>query len=245
MAPQQPQEKDTATILVVEDDPQIARIVIDHLRREGYTCTWASTGLEGWQEFQDLSPDLAVVDIMLPEMDGFDLCRNIRLTSEVPLLLMSARQEDQAKVEGLELGADDYITKPFSLTELSARIRSHLRRYRRYHQGESANIANVWNYRGGLALDASHRRAALNGEELPLTAKEWSLLYLLASHPDRLFIKKELYEHVWEQVDTEGNNTLTVHIKSLRSKLQENPREPMFIQTVWGSGYRFIGERLT
>lgn len=242
MTLQQPQV--SATILIVEDDPQIARIVMDHLRREGYACTWASTGLEGWRDFQELSPDLAVVDIMLPEMDGFDLCRNIRLASDVPLLLMSARQEDQAKVEGLELGADDYITKPFSLTELSARIRSHLRRFRRYHQGGSEEGENVWSYRGELVMEITKRRACLKGEELPLTAKEWSLLYLLASHPDRLFTKKEIYEHIWEQMETEGNNTVTVHIKSLRSKLKEDPREPLFIQTVWGSGYRYIGERL-
>ncbi|BFH61354.1 response regulator transcription factor [Paenibacillus azoreducens] len=233
-----------AKILIVEDDPQIARIVLDHLRREDFECTWASTGLEGWEEFRRMKPDLAVVDIMLPEMDGFDLCRNIRLASDVPLLLMSAKQEDQAKVEGLELGADDYITKPFSLTEMTARIKSHLRRFRRYQHPDHVNKEQVWSYEGGLTLDIAKRQAVMEGRTLELTSKEWSLLHLLAAHPERLFTKKELYEHVWQQTDAEGNNTVTVHIKSLRGKLKEDPRDPRLIQTVWGSGYRFIGVKL-
>ena len=231
-------------ILLVEDDSEIARIIRDHLRREGYEVTWASTGLEGWTDFEQDEYDLAVVDLMLPEMDGFTLCRNIRLKSDIPLLIMSARDGDEHKVKGLGLGADDYITKPFSLTELSARISSHLRRYRRYlRPGESEAQQQEYSYRQGLLINVETKQITLHGQEVHLTAKEKELLLLLASHPQRTFTKRELYEHVWKQMDSEANNTVTVHIKGLRDKLGESTRTPKFIQTVWGEGYRFVGER--
>ncbi|MFD3270388.1 response regulator transcription factor [Paenibacillus dendritiformis] len=229
-----------AHLLLVEDDKEIARIVQDHLRRQGYKITWSSTGAEGWEDFHTGSFDLILVDLMLPEMDGFTLCRNIRLTSNVPLLIISARQEDESKVRGLELGADDYITKPFSLSELSARISSHLRRFRRYSSEEE--LPRLKKYEGGLVIDEDRQLVTLEEEPISLTAKEWALLQLLAQHPQRAFSKKELYEQVWHQVNIEGNNTVSVHVKSLRTKLGEDIREPRYIQTVWGTGYRFIGE---
>ncbi|MDU5145682.1 MAG: response regulator transcription factor [Paenibacillus dendritiformis] len=212
-----------AHLLLVEDDKEIARIVQDHLRRQGYKITWSSTGAEGWEDFHTGSFDLILVDLMLPEMDGYTLCRNIRLSSNVPLLIISARQEDESKVRGLELGADDYITKPFSLSELSARHKK---------------------YEGGLVIDEDRQLVTLEEEPISLTAKEWALLQLLAQHPQRAFSKKELYEQVWHQVNIEGNNTVSVHVKSLRTKLGEDIRDPRYIQTVWGTGYRFIGEML-
>ncbi|MET3292438.1 UNVERIFIED_CONTAM: DNA-binding response OmpR family regulator [Brevibacillus sp. OAP136] len=151
----------TAQILLVEDDPEIARIVRDHLRREGYGVTWSTTGMEGWADFQTDSFDLVIVDLMLPEMDGFTLCKNIRLISEVPLLIMSAKHEDESKVRGLELGADDYLTKPFSLTELSARISSHLRRFRRYQNKPDNGKRSE--YKQGLTIDFEVRVAYVNG----------------------------------------------------------------------------------
>ncbi|USG66442.1 response regulator transcription factor [Brevibacillus ruminantium] len=232
-----------AHILLVEDDPEIARIVRDHLRREGHDVTWSTSGMEGWEDFQTGSFDLVLVDLMLPEMDGFTLCKNIRLVSDVPLLIMSARQEDESKVRGLALGADDYVTKPFSLLELSARIASHLRRYRRYQN--HADSSELLTFKHGLAIDREKRMVFVNEEEVTLTAKESALLLLLVAHPHRTFSKKELYEHVWQQADTEGNNTVTVHVKSLRDKLGDTMREAAYIQTVWGVGYRFIGERLS
>ncbi|MFB5675355.1 response regulator transcription factor [Paenibacillus terreus] len=228
-------------ILLVEDDPEIARVIREYLTAEGYRVTWASTGQEGWEDFNQAQYQLVLVDLMIPEMDGWDLCRNIRMISEIPMIIVSAHQEDHHKVRGLHLGADDYLTKPFSLTELSARIHSHLRRYRRY-QGEHEEAGSRIMYRHSLAIDAEQKRVFLCEEEILLTVKELALLLLMAKHPYRTFSKKELYEQVWQQTDVNGNNTVTVHIKSLRTKLKDTSKEALFIQTVWGSGYRFIGE---
>lgn len=228
-------------ILMVEDDPGIGRIVTDHLRREHYAVTWATTGLECWEDFCVGEYDLVLIDLMLPEMDGYTLCKNIRLKSDVPLLIMSARSEDESKVRAFGLGADDYVTKPFSLTELTLRIDLHLRRFRKY-AGEAERLPGVMEFRGGLKIDRERRLAEIRTEALSLTGKEWALLDLLSAHPGRTFEKAELYEHVWQQADAEGSNTVTVHIKSLRAKLGDSTRAPRFIQTVWGSGYRFIGE---
>jgi DNA-binding response OmpR family regulator len=230
------------SILLVEDDKEIARIVCDHLRKDGYHMTWASTGKEGWEDFKQDCYDLVLVDLMLPEMDGFTLCKTIRLESDIPLLIVSARHEDESKIRGLELGADDYLTKPFSLEELSARISSHLRRYHRYLNRSKEE--NSTKYEHGLKIDFSKQICYLNDEPLLLTSKELELLLLLAKNPFQTFSKSELYEHIWQQEDVDGNNTVTVHIKSVRTKLNDGTRSAKFIQTVWGVGYRFIGEVL-
>jgi DNA-binding response OmpR family regulator len=231
-----------ARILLVEDDPEIGRIVRDTFLRETFQITWATTGLEGWEDFQEMAFDLVLVDLMLPEMDGFTLCKNIRLKSDVPMIIISARKEDEDKIEGLHLGADDYVAKPFSLAELKARVKSHLRRWRRY-QGVPEE-KNVSAYMHGLSIDWDQQQVMLEGEKLSFTSLEFKLLEVLAKHPERVFSKKELYEHVWNQVEADGAHTVTVHIKSLREKLQDPVKTPKFIQTVWGQGYRFIGELL-
>lgn len=232
--------KELENILIVEDDLHIARIVLDHLRKEGYRATWASTGKEGWEDFKNDHFDIVLLDLMLPEMDGFTLCQKIRLESDVPLLIVSAKHEDTSKIKGLDIGADDYLTKPFSLDELSARISSHLRRYRRYMNKGETNIQTKYLY--GLTIDFLKGVVYLHNEPLLLTAKEADLLFLLAKNPCQTFTKSELYEHIWQQEDVERNNTVTVHIKSLRTKLRDHTRLARFIQTVWGVGYRFIGE---
>ncbi|MEH6942695.1 response regulator transcription factor [Bacillus sp. JJ722] len=229
------------SILIVEDDYDIARIMSDHLRKEGYQTTWASTGREGFEDFKEGDYTLVLVDLMLPEMDGFTLCEKIRLESEVPLLIVSAKLEEESKVRGLGLGADDYLTKPFGLEELSARIRSHLRRYRRYMNQDEEEIQRFMH---GLAIDYVKKMVFLQDVQLMLTSKEIDLLFLLARNPCKTFTKAELYEHIWQQEESEGNNTVTVHIKSLRDKLQDRTRATKFIQTVWGEGYRFIGDPL-
>ncbi|MFA1819706.1 response regulator transcription factor [Virgibacillus oceani] len=229
-----------ASILLVEDDPEIGRIVRDMFVRENYHITWATTGLEGWEDFQEMTYDLVLVDLMLPEMDGFTLCKNIRLKSDVPMIIISARKEDEDKIEGLHLGADDYVAKPFSLAELTARVESHLRRWRRY-QGVPEE-KNVSTYMYGLSIDWDQHQVMMEDEALPLTSLEFKLLEVLAKHPERIFSKKELFEHVWNQVEADGAHTVTVHIKSLREKLTDPVKTPKFIQTVWGQGYRFIGE---
>jgi DNA-binding response OmpR family regulator len=234
--------KHTEKILIVEDDYEIARIISDYLRKAGFFVTWASTGKEGFTEFKAAKFDLVLVDLMLPEMDGFTLCQKIRMESEVPLLIVSARLEGESKIKGLDLGADDYLTKPFSLEELMARIHSHLRRYRRYlNKGGEEGLTK---YIHGLTIDFPKRIVYLNNKALLLTAKEFDLLLLLAKHPFQTFSKGDMYEHIWQQADVDGNNTVTVHIKSLRGKLQDETRSAKFIQTVWGVGYRFIGEQI-
>lgn len=231
-----------ARILLVEDDPEIARVVRDMFVREGYEVTWATTGLEGWEDFQQGSYDIALIDIMLPEMDGLSLCKNIRWNSDIPLIIISARKEDEDKITGLGLGADDYVAKPFSLSELKARVESQLRRWRRY-QGVLKN-ENKSTYNDDLTIYWDQHKVKIGDEEIPLTVKEFDLLKVLAQNPDRVFSKEELFEHVWRQVDQDGLHTITVHIKSLRSKLKDPVKTPKFIQTVWGKGYQFIGELL-
>ncbi|TGB01405.1 response regulator transcription factor [Halobacillus salinus] len=227
------------SILLVEDDKEIARIVQDHLRRQEMHVTWASTGKEGWEDFQSTSFDLILVDLMMPEMDGFQLCKNIRLKSEVPILIISAKQEDDSKIKGLGLGADDYVTKPFSLEELTARVQAHLRRYHRYQGIEQPT--KLFSFTEGLVVDVEHRTVSVDEKEVMLTSKEFALLQLFITHPLRTFSKAELYEHVWGETNLEGNNTVNVHIKSLRNKLGEQLKQPKWIETVWGTGYRFIG----
>lgn len=231
-----------AKLLLVEDDPEIARIIRDMFVREGYELTWATTGLEGWEDFQMDTYDLVLVDLMLPEMDGFTLCKNIRLTSDVPMIIISARKEDEDKIAGLDLGADDYISKPFSLAVLKARVESHLRRWQRY-LGTTVQAEKV-KYTDGLAVCWDQHEVLLHGKAVALTGKEFDLLKVLAQNPQRIFSKSELYEHVWREIDAEGLHTVTVHIKSLRSKLKDPMKTPSFIQTVWGKGYRFIGDLL-
>lgn len=229
-------------LLLIEDDGEIARVIRDTFDREGYQVTWATSGLEGWEDFKQGDYDLVMVDLMLPEMDGFEVCQNIRLVSDVPILMISARQTDADKVTGLGLGADDYLAKPFSLAELKARVHSLLRRWRRY-KGER-ETEEVSHYQGGLAIYWNQEKALLHDQEIFLTGKEFDLLKVLAQNPQRVFTKSELYRHVWQQIDGEGLHTVTVHIKSLREKLKDPAKNPRYIQTVWGKGYRFIGEPL-
>lgn len=226
-------------ILIVEDDEAIANIIKEHLEKEGYEISWASTGKEGLEDFKKGNFDLVMIDIMLPEMDGFSLCKNIRWISEVPILIVSAKQTDLDKVKGLKLGADDYITKPFSLIEISARVEAHLRRYRKK---EDISDNNKLEFKNDLTILLTENTVLLKGEEISLTSKEFDLLLLMAQNPNKTFSKKELYEHIWQSLDVEGNNTVTVHVKALREKLKDDVKNPTFIQTVWGTGYKFIGE---
>lgn len=230
-------------LLLVEDDPEIARIVRDMLLREGYEVTWATTGLEGWEDFRDVKYDLVLVDLMLPEMDGFTLCKNIRLKSNVPIIIISARQADEDKIEALGIGADDYVAKPFSIVELKARIESQLRRWNRY-QGIEGNKSEKVRYANGLSIHFKQRNVWLHDEKVTLTVKEFELLTLLSNNPEQVFSKEELYEHIWSELAAEGLHTVIVHMKSLRAKLADSVKTPLFIQTVWGKGYRFIGEML-
>lgn len=232
----------TYSILLVEDDQEIALNIREFLVGKQYKVTWATTGKEGWEDFSKGNYDLSIIDLMLPEMDGFTLCQNIRWESNIPLIILSARHEEDDKVRGLKLGADDYLTKPFSLRELEARIESHLRRFNRLRSDEIHE--EILQYENGLNLFPEKRIAYLGNTEIPLTTKEFSLLLLMARNPHKTFSKKEIYEHIWDQNDIDGNNTITVHVKSLRTKLNDSIKNPQYIQTVWGTGYRFIGRKI-
>ncbi len=229
-------------LLIVEDDEAIANIIKEHLEKEGYEIIWASTGKEGLEDFKKGDFHLVMIDIMIPEMDGFSLCKNIRWISEVPILIVSAKQTDLDKVKGLKLGADDYITKPFSLIEISARVEAHLRRHRK--KENSSENSNKLEFKNDLNIFLEENTVLIKGEEIPLTSKEFALLVLMAQNPNKTFSKKELYEHIWQCLDVDGNNTVTVHVKALREKLKDDVKSPTFIQTVWGTGYKFIGEKI-
>lgn len=230
-------------ILIVEDDEEIALCIKEYIENSGYVGVWASTGKEGYEEFKKDEYQLLIIDVMMPEMDGLTLCKNIRLTSDVPIIILSAKGEDYDKVKGLNLGADDYITKPFSLIELQARIESNLRRYRKYNGINK--VSNLLIYENDLEIDEKEKYIKLKGEEIHFTTKELELFMLMLQNPKRTFSKKELYETLWGEEDMDGNNTVTVHIKQIREKLKEDLKNPKFIETVWGTGYRFIGEKIS
>ncbi|MBU3146404.1 response regulator transcription factor [Clostridium sp. CF012] len=229
-------------ILIVEDDQAIASIIKEHLVKENYKVIWSSTGKEGLEDFKKDEFQLVMVDVMLPEMDGFTLCKNIRwLNEDVPIIIVSAKQTDLDKVKGLKSGADDYITKPFSLMEISARIEAHLRRNRK--RENTIPIDRKLEFNKGLTIILEDNRVMLEDYEISLTSKEFDILILMAQNPNKVFSKGDLYKHIWKNIDVKGNNTVTVHIKALREKIKDNIKNPTYIQTVWGIGYKFIGER--
>lgn len=227
-------------ILLVEDDREIARIIKDTLIKEGYAVTWATTGIEGLEDFSAGNYDLILVDWMMPEMDGLSMIEHIRVQSDVPIIMISAKSNETDKVTGLQ-DADDYLAKPFSLEELKARVRSQLRRWQRYNKIFAAD--EMVSYEHGLKIDWVKERVYIEEDEVNLTQKEFALLKVLVQNPFELFTKEALYTLVWHQVELDQTHTVTVHIKALREKLHDPVKSPNYIQTVWGKGYRFIGEQ--
>ncbi len=223
------------TVLVVDDEPIVREVVVRYLKREGYETLEAGDGDDARVLLEREQLDLVVLDVMLPGTDGLELCRWIRSRSALPVILLTARGEEADRIVGLELGADDYVTKPFSPRELAARVRTVLRR--------SAPIEAVEERLAfeGLALDASTREVRREGEELKLTAKEFDLLWFLASHPRKVFSRDQLMSSVWGYEAAFDTGTVTVHMRRLREKIEETPSHPRFLQTVWGVGYRFAG----
>ncbi|NIK75528.1 DNA-binding response OmpR family regulator [Paenibacillus castaneae] len=225
------------SILIIEDEKAIAELERDYLESYGYTVELEGRGDIGLKKALEEQYDLIVLDVMLPKIDGFEICRQIRQTSNIPILMVTAKKEDIDKIRGLGLGADDYITKPFSPSELVARVKAHLARYERLtadkaERDESIRIR-------GLVIDKPSRRVMIHEKEAMLTSKEYELLLLLASHPNRVFEKEELFERIWG-VDSNGDAaTVTVHIRRLREKIEHDPSNPQYIDTIWGVGYRF------
>jgi DNA-binding response OmpR family regulator len=223
------------TVLVVDDEPIVRDVVVRYLRREGYATLEADDGDRARTILERNAPDLVVLDVMLPGTDGLELCRWIRSRSELPVIMLTARGEEADRIVGLELGADDYVTKPFSPRELAARVRSVLRRSTPAPGAEGERLEF-----DGLSLDTETREVRKAGEELKLTAREFDLLWFLASNPRRVFSRDQLMSRVWGYEAALDTGTVTVHVRRLREKIEDAPSHPRFLQTVWGVGYRFV-----
>jgi len=221
------------TILVVDDEPIVRDIVVRYLRRDGFATLEAGNGSDARELIAGGDPSLVVLDVMLPGVDGLELCRWIRQRSELPVILLTARTDETDRIVGLELGADDYVTKPFSPRELAARVRAVLRRTDR--ETTTATTLEV----GELVLDGAARRVTREGEGVALTLKEFDLLWFLASNPHHVFSREVLMERVWGYQSAYDTGTVTVHMRRLREKIEPDPTKPRHLQTVWGVGYRF------
>ena len=223
-----------ATVLVVDDEPIVRDVVVRYLEREGYATLEAGDGNDARAARRARAPDLVVLDVMLPGADGLELCRWIRSRSELPVIMLTARGEEADRIVGLELGADDYVTKPFSPRELAARVRTVLRRSRAGSRSTRAALVRRRRAR------RRHARGTEGGEELRLTAKEFDLLWFLASHPRHVFSRDQLMSRVWGYEAALDTGTVTVHVRRMREKIEDDPSEPRHLQTVWGVGYRLV-----
>jgi DNA-binding response OmpR family regulator len=227
-------------ILIIEDDKSIAELERDYLEIDGYSVEIALTGYDGLNKALNEEVDLVLLDIMLPGVDGFQICKAIRTEKDIPVLLVSAKKEDIDKIRGLGLGADDYIVKPFSPSELVARVKAHLTRYERLIGKEVQNENDGIMIRG-LRIDKASRRVFINNHEVTFTAKEFDVLTFLALHPDHVFSKEQLFERLWGFDSLGDISTVTVHIRKIREKIETDSSNPQYIETVWGAGYRFKG----
>jgi DNA-binding response OmpR family regulator len=221
------------TVLVVDDEPTIRDIVVRYLARDGYRTLEAADGNRARALVESEKPDLVVLDVMLPGTDGLELCRWIRTSSQLPVIMLTARGEESDRIIGLELGADDYVTKPFSPRELAARVRTVLRRAEPDGTQEERLAFD------GLAIDSATREVTKKGKPLRLTAREFELLWFLASHAQRVFSREDLMRRVWGYSAAQDTGTVTVHVRRLREKIEDEPSRPRHLETVWGVGYRF------
>lgn len=224
-------------ILIIEDEVSIAELEKDYLELSGFAVDMEHNGDAGLDKALKEDFDLIILDLMLPGIDGFEICRRIREHKNIPVLMVSAKKEDIDKIRGLGLGADDYITKPFSPSELVARVKAHLARYERLI-GSAAKTNEVIEIRG-LKIDKTARRVYVNGEEKAFTTKEFDLLTFLAENPNHVFKKEELFNKIWDMESLGDIATVTVHIKKIREKIEFNTSKPQYIETIWGVGYRF------
>ncbi len=221
------------TVLVVDDEEIVRDVVVRYLKRDGYRTLEAADGAEALRLLADETPALVVLDVMLPHHDGLEICRRIRADSDLPIIMLTARGEEADRIVGLELGADDYVTKPFSPRELAVRVRNLLKR-----AGATPALGASTSF-GDVELDADAREVRKAGVPLKLTLKEFDLLWFLASHPRRVFSRDQLMESVWGYTSTLDTGTVTVHVRRLREKIEDDPSRPRHLETVWGAGYRF------
>lgn len=224
-------------ILIVEDEESIAELEKDYLELSGFEVEIENDGEEGLHMALHEDFDLVILDLMLPGMDGFEICRKVREVKNTPIIMVSAKKEDIDKIRGLGLGADDYITKPFSPSEMVARVKAHLARYDRLI-GSGVPDNEIIEIRG-LKIDKTARRVWVNEEERNFTNKEFDLLTFLAQNPNHVFTKEELFNKIWDMESIGDIATVTVHIKKIREKIEFNTAKPQYIETIWGVGYRF------
>lgn len=222
-------------ILIIEDDRNILELEKDYLEASSFEIHAVTDGAVGLEMALTGDFDLILLDIMLPGVSGFEICKKVRETKDVPIILVSAKKEDFDKIKGLGIGADDYIVKPFSPRELVARVGAHINRYNRLTSKVSGNVLEVEN----LRLDKENGTAQINGEDIVLTKKEFEVLYLLASKPDTVFTKNELFEKIWGYDSLGDTSTLTVHINRLREKIKDADEKSDLIKTIWSRGYKF------
>lgn len=230
-------------ILIIDDDIELCALVERYLETEGYVVTTKHNGVDGLTEGLTTSYQLVVLDVMLPQKNGFDVLADLRKTSSVPVLMLTAKDSEIDKVLGLRLGADDYLTKPFSMNEFVARVQSIIRRYTTLG-GESVEESTSMLTFDNLSIAPATREVIASGATVDLTAKEFDLLYFLAKNSGRVFTKKQIYRAVWKDEYTFDDNNIMVHIRRLRKKIEPNPEQPQFIQTVWGVGYKFDGRSI-
>ncbi len=224
-------------ILIVEDEEAIADLEKDYLELSGFDVEVANEGTLGLEKALSGEYDLFILDLMLPGVDGFEICRKIRDEKNTPIIMVSAKKDDIDKIRGLGLGADDYMTKPFSPSELVARVKAHLARYDRLI-GSAAEKNKIIEIRG-LKIDTTARRVWVNGEEKTFTTKEFDLLAFLAAHPNHVYTKDDLFREIWDMESVGDIATVTVHIKKIREKIELDTSNPQYIETIWGVGYRF------
>ena len=225
-------------ILIIEDEEAIADLEKDYLELSDFEVDICNNGEEGLKMALSKDYAMVVLDLMLPGMDGFEICRCIREKKDIPILMVSAKKDDIDKIRGLGLGADDYMTKPFSPSELVARVKAHLARYERL-VGSNAKPQNDIVEIRGIRIDKTARRVYIDGEEKAFTTKEFDLLTFLAENPNHVFTKEELFREIWDMDSIGDIATVTVHIKKIREKIEKDSAKPQYIETIWGVGYRF------
>ncbi|WP_097026892.1 response regulator transcription factor [Clostridium peptidivorans] len=225
-------------ILIVEDDLSIAELQKDYLELNNFEVTICTDGVQGLNTLKENTFDLLILDVMIPKIDGLSILRSIQDSKDIPVLLVSAKKEEIDKIKGLSLGADDYITKPFSPGELVARVKSHIQNYERIRSKFSSKVKNDIITIRGLEIIKSSRQTFINGNEINLAQKEFDLLIYLAENPNRVFSREELFERIWGFDALGDTATVTVHIRRIREKIESSPSNPQYVETVWGAGYK-------
>ena len=230
-------------ILIIDDEKEIRELIRDYLEVEGYKVCMAEDGEIGLEKFNTCGPDLIVLDLMLPKIDGMEICKIVRGKSNLPILMLSAKKSDVDKVLGLGLGADDYMTKPFSPKELVARIKAQLRRVKQFSNSDYNNTNKSLKFEN-LKIDLEGYNVYLNDEKIPFSAKEFEILKFLALNPERVYSREQIFNKIWGFNEYGDINTVTVHIRKIREKLEVDSKNPTYIETVWGVGYKFVGDKV-